>query len=93
VSIAFWMWLWGPMGGFVAVPSLLVIQSIIMHVFPSTANVPKAVQRRLEARTSSDPRDAPAPDVTIEVVPVEVEVVASDKPKRPARKAAIPASS
>src|SRR5690606_1334493 len=31
VSIAFWMWLWGPMGGFVAVPSLLVLQSIVMH--------------------------------------------------------------
>jgi predicted PurR-regulated permease PerM len=91
VSIAFWMWLWGPMGGFVAVPSLLVIQSVIMHVFPSTAGVPKAVQRRLEARTTSDHREDPPAEPVVEVVVAKVAV--PDKPKRPRRKAPIPASS
>lgn len=87
VSIAFWMWLWGPMGGFVAVPSLLVAQAMIMHIFPTTANVPKAVARRLEARATSEPRES-AP----ETAPLP-EPVAVSKPKRPRRKAAVPASS
>lgn len=34
VSIAFWIWIWGPIGGFVAVPSLLVLQSAIYHILP-----------------------------------------------------------
>lgn len=87
VSIAFWMWLWGPMGGFVAVPSLLVAQAMIMHIFPTTANVPKAVARRLEARATSELRES-AP----ETAPLP-EPVAVSKPKRPRRKAAVPASS
>lgn len=90
VSIAFWMWLWGPMGGFVAVPVLLVVQSVIMHVFPTTADVPRAVQRRLEARATSDVRDVPR---TQPPEPTEAELRAIAKPKRTRRKAAIPASS
>jgi predicted PurR-regulated permease PerM len=90
VSIAFWMWLWGPMGGFVAVPALLVAQSIIMHVFPTTADVPKAVQRRLEARATSDVREVPPTTPPPEPTKTELEVAA--KPKRTRRKAAIPAS-
>ena len=45
VSIAFWLWVWGPIGGFVAVPSLLIVQSIVMHIFPSTQNLSKIIQR------------------------------------------------
>ncbi len=91
VSIAFWMWLWGPMGGFVAVPALLVVQSMIMHVFPTTADVPRAVQRRLEMRATADARDAPAPEPPPEPSPAQLGAMA--KPKRARRKAAIPASS
>ena len=91
VTIAFWMWLWGPMGGFVAVPSLLVLQSVIMHVFPSTADVPRAVQRRLEARATADVREVPPTEPPPE--PTPAELAASSKPKRTRRKAAIPASS
>ena len=54
VSIAFWLWLWGPVGGFVAVPSLLVLQSLIMSIFPSTAKVPQLVQRKIEAMQAAD---------------------------------------
>jgi predicted PurR-regulated permease PerM len=35
LAIAFWTWLWGPMGAFLAVPLLLVAMVIIGHVFPS----------------------------------------------------------
>lgn len=54
VSIAFWLWLWGPVGGFVAVPSLLVLQSLIMSIFPSTAKLPELVQRKIEAKQAAD---------------------------------------
>lgn len=90
VSIAFWMWLWGPVGGFVAVPLLLVLQSIIIHVFPTTADVPKAVQRRLEARATSDVREVPPTEPPPE--PSPAELAAAAKPKRTRRKATVPAS-
>jgi hypothetical protein len=73
------------------VPSLLVLQSIILHVFPATVDVPKAVQRRLEARATSDAREVlpaePPPE------PARADLQPSAKPKRTRRKAAIPASS
>jgi predicted PurR-regulated permease PerM len=86
VSIAFWMWLWGPMGGFVAVPALLVVQSIIMHVFPTTADVPNAVRRRLEARATSDVREVPPTEPTVDAARTEA------KPKRTRRKTPMPAA-
>jgi predicted PurR-regulated permease PerM len=89
VSIAFWMWLWGPMGGFVAVPALLVVQSVIMHVFPTTADVPEAVRRRLEMRATADVRAVPPTEPPPEPTVAELKAVA--KPRR-SRKAAAPAS-
>lgn len=48
LSITFWIWAWGPVGGLVAVPTLLIAQSIISHALPS-----KPVQpRRPVQRTS-----------------------------------------
>jgi predicted PurR-regulated permease PerM len=38
LAIAFWSWLWGPMGAFLAVPLLIVALVIISHVFPSYDN-------------------------------------------------------
>jgi predicted PurR-regulated permease PerM len=35
LAIAFWGWLWGPMGAFLAVPLLIVALVIVEHVFPS----------------------------------------------------------
>jgi predicted PurR-regulated permease PerM len=29
LAIAFWIWLWGPIGGFIAVPLLLVVVSVL----------------------------------------------------------------
>ena len=34
LSIAFWAWMWGPMGAFLAVPLLIVAQVIFEHVVP-----------------------------------------------------------
>jgi len=35
LAIAFWSWLWGPMGAFLAVPLLIVAMVTIGHIFPS----------------------------------------------------------
>jgi hypothetical protein len=90
VSIAFWLWMWGPMGGFIAVPTLLDLQSIIMHIFPSTAAVPRIVQRKLEEKAAKDTRDS-EPTVAAPEPPPEV-TKAPPKPRRPARKAPAAAS-
>jgi predicted PurR-regulated permease PerM len=35
LAIAFWAWLWGPMGAFLAVPLLIVAMVILDHLFPA----------------------------------------------------------
>jgi predicted PurR-regulated permease PerM len=34
LSLVFWLWVWGPVGGLVAVPSVLVVHSLITHIIP-----------------------------------------------------------
>jgi predicted PurR-regulated permease PerM len=94
VSIAFWLWVWGPMGGFIAVPSLLVLQSMIMHIFPTTQNLPRIVARKLEAKAAVDVAEADvmatakiaeAPEA-VEAKVAKAEAVAM--PRRAPRKAA-----
>jgi len=36
LAIAFWGWLWGPIGAFLAVPLLIVALVVIGHIFPSS---------------------------------------------------------
>lgn len=36
VSIAFWLWMWGPIGAFLAVPMLIVMTMIIYHASPAS---------------------------------------------------------
>lgn len=31
VSLTFWMWVWGPIGGLVAIPFMLIMQSVALH--------------------------------------------------------------
>lgn len=47
VSIAFWLWLWGPVGAFLGVPILIVATMIFYHVSP-VSNSLVAEQRPLE---------------------------------------------
>jgi predicted PurR-regulated permease PerM len=35
LAIAFWTWLWGPSGAFLAVPLLIVALVIVSHAFPA----------------------------------------------------------
>jgi predicted PurR-regulated permease PerM len=32
LSLAFWLWIWGPVGGFVAVPTLLILYALVMNI-------------------------------------------------------------
>ena len=93
VSIAFWLWVWGPMGGFIAVPTLLVLQSVIMHIFPTTQNLPRIVARKLEHKAATD--DTPStetpeaePASTAEIAKAPAPRSAATKAKRTPRKAA-----
>ncbi|MCO6184672.1 AI-2E family transporter [Rhizobium sp. L1K21] len=37
LSLTFWLWLWGPIGGFIAVPSLLILSAILRNIIPHLA--------------------------------------------------------
>jgi predicted PurR-regulated permease PerM len=93
VSIAFWLWIWGPMGGFIAVPTLLVLQSVIMHIFPTTQNLPKIVARKLEQKANADvveaeaTKAAPPPEPPKRIAAAAAKAQAP-KAKRTPRKAA-----
>ena len=88
VSIAFWMWLWGPMGGFVAVPSLLVLQSIVMHVFPIHC---RCAQGGAEAARDAGRLRRPAKSPTPEPAPVPTPTAGSrDRQARSARRRKAP---
>ena len=52
LSITFWLWAWGPVGGLVAVPTLLIATSILSHMLPSKPMVPSSPVRR--TRNMSD---------------------------------------
>jgi predicted PurR-regulated permease PerM len=34
LSIAFWAWLWGPVGAFLATPILIIARVVLMHLYP-----------------------------------------------------------
>ena len=34
LALIFWIWLWGPLGGFIAIPALLVVSAILVNTFP-----------------------------------------------------------
>lgn len=42
LAIAFWLWIWGPIGGFIAVPALLVVYAICRNIIPGIAWTPAA---------------------------------------------------
>jgi hypothetical protein len=54
LSITFWLWAWGPVGGLVAVPSLLIGTSIMAHLLPSKPLEPSRRVRRTRNMTDRD---------------------------------------
>lgn len=37
LALAFWIWLWGPIGGFIAIPILLILYSTAANIIPGMA--------------------------------------------------------
>jgi predicted PurR-regulated permease PerM len=58
LSLTYWLWSWGPVGGLVAVPSVLVLHSVITHIIPTRSAVPAKTQRKLDAKASLDTAQA-----------------------------------
>lgn len=54
LSITFWIWAWGPVGGLVAVPTLLIAQSLLTHALPSRPVMPRRPVRRTARMTDRD---------------------------------------
>src|SRR5690606_27192755 len=54
LSITFWLWAWGPVGGLVAVPTLLIATSILTHALPSKPVAPRRPVRRTSKMTERD---------------------------------------
>ncbi|GGF14868.1 AI-2E family transporter [Youhaiella tibetensis] len=50
LSIGFWIWVWGPVGGLVAVPSLLMLTSFLEHVLPRGVDEEAPIPARVRAR-------------------------------------------
>lgn len=34
LALTFWIWLWGPIGGFIAIPAVLIVFAIARHIIP-----------------------------------------------------------
>jgi predicted PurR-regulated permease PerM len=54
LSITFWLWAWGPVGGLVAVPSLLIVTSIIAQLLPGKPLEPSRPVRRTAKMTDRE---------------------------------------
>ena len=54
LSATFWLWAWGPVGGFIAVPSLLILQSTLEHVLPGRTEMPR---KRIRRTANMSPKD------------------------------------
>jgi predicted PurR-regulated permease PerM len=90
LSISFWLWLWGPVGGLIAVPSVLVAYSVLGHLLPMRAMPEmKRTSRTVAARASRD-ADAATPTRTPPVP--EAPLADAREPAPAARKRASPRS-
>ena len=39
LALAFWLWLWGPIGGFIAIPAVLIVMAVARNLFPGVDSV------------------------------------------------------
>lgn len=72
LSLTFWIWAWGPVGGLIAVPSLLVLYSIVTHILPTRQVLPRKARRLVNQKATRDmaeaePKSAP-PEPSPEVI-------------------------
>lgn len=58
LSLTFWLWAWGPVGGLIAVPSLLVLYSIVTHILPTRQVTPRKARRLVNQKATQDMTEA-----------------------------------
>lgn len=80
LSITFWLWAWGPVGGLIAVPSLLILQSVLTHVLPRKPVAPRKPVRRTARMTEKDLVLANA----AQVIKEQAEIAAASEAPAPA---------
>lgn len=39
LALAFWLWIWGPIGGFIAIPAMLIVMAVARNLFPGVDRV------------------------------------------------------
>ncbi len=83
LSLTFWLWAWGPVGGLIAVPSLLVLYSIVTHILPTGQVTPRKSRRLVNSKATRDMAEAepksappePSPKVVVEAPRVRKRTV------------------
>lgn len=84
LSLTFWLWAWGPIGGLIAVPSLLILLSTITHILPVRQLPPRKERRLVNEKTRHDVEQA-------EPLAPPPQPPKTAAPKRTPRKRAAPA--
>lgn len=51
LALAFWLWIWGPIGGFIAIPALLIVYAIVWNIIPGIAWVPSDQSPQIDMKT------------------------------------------
>jgi hypothetical protein len=75
LAITYWLWSWGPVGGFIAVPSLLILSSMATHILPMRLPVMRRAQRKAEAAEA-------AAEAAVEV-PAKAKAARQARPRKP----------
>jgi predicted PurR-regulated permease PerM len=83
LSLTYWLWAWGPVGGLIAVPSLLILYSVATHILPMREMMPRRTRRKIDVEASHDTQEAAK-----EAAPAKPTLAPKPRTKAPARKAA-----
>lgn len=73
LAITYWLWAWGPVGGFVAVPSLLILYSVASNILPARTVPLRRAGRKRAAKVIREAKEA-TPKVAPPIVPEEVKM-------------------
>lgn len=98
LSIIFWIFVWGPVGALMAVPALIVLQSVISHVLPSAEVKPRRPVRRTPQMSEKDVvlanaakaiREQAAEEEAVKAAEADAKTTAAaaEAPQPPVRKA------
>jgi predicted PurR-regulated permease PerM len=63
LSLTFWIWSWGPIGGLIAVPSLLILYSLATHILPVGPLAHRQDRRPLRRGSQQPPATGSEPPV------------------------------